>query len=189
MLRLRRNPELLAVQWARSLAAMGVREDGGHNRGRWVDAIVAIAGYDPDDAHSWCAMFACAAMLSGGLASGMRPRMHITGGVARLWQRSAREGALLIPIAAVREGAELRPGDIMIRGRDEAGARRMERGESAYGHTEIVVRHGHRWLHTVGGNTTSGDSAEGDGVYDKPRGCDLQDPRLVGFVRPGWVAI
>jgi hypothetical protein len=183
---LRAEPGTVAAMVMRSWAALGVREDGGKNRGRWVDAIVELGGGDDEDAPAWCALACCAAWIAGCHALGLHPLLVTSGGVARLWQRQTRDSAILIPIAAVREGAQLLPGDILIRGRDEAGARRIAAGQSAYGHAELVVRHvvGAEWLHTAGGNTTSADSAEGDGVYDKPRGHRVDDARIVGFVRP-----
>jgi hypothetical protein len=184
--RLRAEPGTVAAMVMRSWAALGVREDGGKNRGRWVDAIVEMGGGDDEDAPAWCALACCAAWYTACHALGLHPRVVASGGVARLWQRQTVDTATLIPVSAVREGAQLLPGDILIRGRDEAGARRIAAGQSAYGHAELVVRHvvGAEWIHTAGGNTTGGDSAEGDGVYDKPRGHRVDDARIVGFVRP-----
>jgi len=182
---LRAEPGTVAAMVMRSWAALGVREDGGKNRGRWVDAIIEMGGGDDEDAPAWCALACCAAWYTACHALGLHPRVAASGGVARLWQRQTVETATLIPVSAVREGAALQAGDILIRGRDEAGARRIAAGQSAYGHAELVVRYaGGEWIHTAGGNTTGGDSAEGDGVYDKPRGHRVDDARIVGLVRP-----
>jgi hypothetical protein len=91
-----------------------------------------------------------------------------------------------IHVDAVRSGAiKLQPGDIYCRARDAADAVKVHAGRRVLGHAELVVRDtGDGWLHTAGGNTDGSDDRDGDGVYDKPRGIRLDDPRLIGFVRP-----
>jgi len=181
---LRTRPGVVAVQVMRSWAALPVRERG-QNRGRWVDAIVALGGGNPTAGSAWCAYACWAAWHTACASLGLRLDSPTSGGVVQSWILQADTPAQ-IHIDDVRSGSVvLQPGDLFIRTRDAADAERAKRGSRVLGHTELVVSVGpDGWLHTVGGNTTGGDSREGDGVYDKPRGIHLGDDRLVGFVRP-----
>lgn len=180
----RANPGVHAALTMRTWAAMRVRETRA-NRGRWVDPIISLAGGDPGDAPAWCAYAAWSAWHVAAMALGMRVTSRTSGSVAQSWLLQAGTPGQ-IHIDDVRSGkVKLQPGDIYIRTRSAADTATVHAGRRALGHAEIVIRDcGDGWLHTAGGNTDSGDSRDGDGVHDKPRGIRLDDPRLVGFVRP-----
>jgi hypothetical protein len=180
----RDNPGDHAVVTMRTWAAMGVRETR-PNRGRWVDPIISLAGGDPGDAPAWCAYAVWAAWHHAAMALGLRLVSTTSGSVAQSWLAQAGTPAQ-IHVDAVRSGAiKLQPGDIYCRARDAADVAKVHGGRRVLGHAELVVRDcGDGWLHTAGGNTDGSDNRDGDGVYDKPRGIRLDDPRLIGFVRP-----
>jgi hypothetical protein len=179
---LRTNPGIVAIMSARSMAKMGVREDSGSNRGRWVDAIIEMAGGDDSDAPAWCAYFCWAMWYQACIALGLELDCKTSGGVLRSWHDNPNHQ---IRVEDVRSGRmTLEEGDIMIRVRDDAHTRAAKDGGIFYGHAELVVAQKGEWIHTIGGNTNNGDSAEGDGVFEKPQGIRLSDKRLVGFLRP-----
>ncbi len=185
MIDMRSHPNIIMCQIARSYAKMEVRERKS-NRGRWVDAIVAMGGGDATDAGAWCVYFAWACAHQSALSTGMRLDNETSGGVVRSWHKNDENR---ITIAAVRAGfASPRPGDIMVRVRSAPDLSGVLQGGSAYGHAEVVLAapDSEGWIHTVGGNTNGEDSAEGDGVYEKIKGINLDDDRLIGFIRPSW---
>lgn len=172
---LQRVPGVVAVLVARSFAMMEVREHG-HNRGRWVSAIIRLGGGDDDDAPAWCAYFGWACWHIAALALGCRVVSYTSGGVARSWIR-AHEGD--------RVTGTPQPGDLMCIVRDARHVATVHAGGTMPGHMEIVRRvNGDGTIDTIGGNTTGGDSAEGDGVYEHRGVYRLDDPRLIGFIRP-----
>jgi hypothetical protein len=60
-------------------------------------------------------------------------------------------------------------------------------GNAKNGHTEIVSHvHPDGFVDTIGGNTTSGDSRSGNGVFHKVRSYSMAEPRVVGFIRPAF---
>jgi len=172
---LQRAPGVVAVLVARSFALMQVRERGS-NRGRWVDAIVEIGGGDDEAAGAWCAYFGWACWHIAALALGCRVTSRTSGGVVRSWHRATE---------AERIYQTPRPGDLMCIVRNPAHLSAVRQGQTVPGHMEIVRRvYGDGSLDTIGGNTTGGDSAEGDGVYIHRKVYTLSDPRLIGFIRP-----
>lgn len=181
---LRQHPYLLAYATMDSWARRGVKESS-HNAGRDVSAIIQSGGGDPDERPAWCAYAACDAWIRGCDAAGVRPDFVTSGGCARLWHRNP---TLQITIDQVRSGqVVLRPGDIYIRGRDAAAGARIRNGGTDLGHCGLTrVLRKDLWISTAEGNTDSEDSREGDGVYRKIKGVSLDDPRLVGFIRPKW---
>jgi hypothetical protein len=172
---LQRAPGVLAVLVARSFALMRVRERGS-NRGRWVDAIVQIGGGDDEAAGAWCAYFGWACWHIAALALGYRVASHTSGGVVRSWLRATEDERIY---------QTPQPGDLMCIVRRAEHLSAVRAGNTVPGHMEIVRRvYGDGSLDTIGGNTTGGDSAEGDGVYMHQGVYRLDDPRLIGFIRP-----
>lgn len=172
---LQRNTGVLVVLVARSFALMDVREHG-HNRGRWVSAIIRLGGGDDDDQPAWCAYFGWACWHIAAIATGQRVVTATSGGVARSWLKATEDERIL---------QTPRPGDLMCIVRDPAHLSAVRAWHTVPGHMEIVRRvYGDGTLDTIGGNTTGGDSAEGDGVYEHRGTYRLDDPRLIGFIRP-----
>lgn len=177
---LREYPELFAVMTARSFAKMDVRETG-HNRGRWVDAIIEMGGGDDDDAPAWCSYFVWACWHNACLALGLKLDSRTSGGVTRSWHKNPA-GQYKIEDAKI--------GDLMIRVRDPNHVGRVLNGNNVPGHTEIIVKiRPDGWIHTIGGNTISEDSAEGNGVFEKERGIHKDDPRIIGALRPSYTKL
>lgn len=172
---LQRAPGVVAVLVARSFALMQVREHGS-NRGRWVDAIVEIGGGDDEAAGAWCAYFGWACWHIAALALGYRVTSRTSGGVVRSWHYATEDE---------RVTGTPRPGDLMCIVRNPEHLPAVRRGETVPGHMEIVRRvYDSGMIDTIGGNTTGGDSAEGDGVYTHESLYSVYDPRLIGFIRP-----
>jgi hypothetical protein len=173
--RLRQHPELTAVMAARSFAKMNVVEQS-HNRGRWVDAIIEMGGGDDDDAPAWCAYFAWGCWHMGCLTLGLELDSRTSGGVIRSWHKNPD---------AQYNIRDAKMGDLMIRVRDEDDVEKVLEGGTVPGHTELIVDiSADGWVHTIGGNTISEDSAEGNGVFEKKRGIHVDDPRIIGALRP-----
>lgn len=190
---LRVNPGHLAVLTMKSWAALPVRESS-PNRGRWVDAIVEMGGGDDEDAPAWCAYAVWAAWHSACHAIGLKLVQPTSGGVIRSWHKAPEHTRILH--SDVVSGKEvLQPGDIMIRTREAKHVERVLNGSTVPGHTELFVRFDPDsgltntladWIHTAGGNTNEAGSADGQGVYDKVEGIRIDDPRLVGWIRPDF---
>jgi hypothetical protein len=172
---LQRVPGVVAALVARSFALMRVRERG-INRGRWVDAIVQIGGGDDEQAGAWCSYFGWACWHIAALVLGCRVVSRTSGGVVRSWHYATE---------AERVQGTPQPGDLMCIVRDARHLDTVRAGGTVPGHLELVRRvHADGTLDTIGGNTTSADSAEGDGVYLHRGTYTLTDPRLIGFIRP-----
>lgn len=182
---LRARPGIVAALVMRTWAGMKVRERPS-NRGRWVDAIVSIGGGTPSNASAWCMYAAWAAWHSACFSLGMQLTSRTSGGVLSSWHH-AKGTVSQISIDAVRSGEmTIQAGDIFIRTRDADQVARAIAGSKPVGHAEIVLSPQRKdgWIHTAGGNTNMAGSREGDGVYEKHEGIHLDDPRLVGFLRP-----
>lgn len=183
---LRDAPWICAVAAMRAWARLPVREDG-RNRGRWVDAIIEYGGGEDESGDAWCVW--CVAAAWHVACHALQMRCHIDeirhyGGAVRMWLRASGDQRIHVE-DVIADPHLLRPGDIYVRVRDPRHVDRARDGHTAPGHVGMIV--GARqdgWLHTVEGNTSSKDSAEGDGVYDKPKGIHIEDSRLLGYVRP-----
>lgn len=189
----RAHPGLVAARTMLSWCDLRVREDAGQNRGRVVDAIQLIGG-TTRLGEAWCLRAAYAAWHAAGWALGQRPNVvdgevEDTGGTAKAWIRTHDDHK--IPVDAAIDGRRsLLPGDIMIRVRDPDDREAVRGGHYRPGHAEIVTRqHTDGWLDTAGGNTSSRGSAEGQGCFRHPRGIHIEDPRILGFLRPEMEAL
>lgn len=187
----RANLGQLSVYTAMTFHDMKVRETA-NNRGMWVDAIVEMAGNDKEDAYAWCAMFVESCWRMAG-ASAMSvidtTRVDWGGSVHRNWVNTFKlnPSACIWRAAALDGNAKVLPGDALIRFELINPSKGYVIGNAKNGHTEIVVQvHGDGRIDTVGGNTTSGDSRDGNGVFFKRGEYTLHQDRVVGFIRPQW---
>lgn len=179
------------VLFAESL--VGTREDPPEsNRGPVVDKIIRSTGLEPPA--QWCQAFCYyvhdqAAKKLGGATTCPKTARCSTG-----WHRAVRDG---LWTWTPEDGGtpDIMGGEIFMRvrgGLPRSGGEANDAREAAAlvrafknlpGHAEVVTHIEGRRLKTVGGNTSGGGSATGDGVYR--RWIDLDDPRLVGVYRPG----
>lgn len=190
----RGNAPLLSVLVMRSWAGLKVRESDGKNRGPVVDAIHELAGGDDADAAAWCARAVVAAWTVAGWATqqDIDPRISRSGSVFHLMHQTARKapGQVILAADVTDPVGQIRPGDAMIRYEVIDPTKPLTRDNTESGHTEIVQRvYPDGRLDTVGGNTGSQFERDGDGVYIHKGLYRVGEKRVVGFVRPLFVAI
>lgn len=139
---------------------IGVREVG-RNRGKRVEIYQASVGLEPGN--PWCAAFVSWCFLSAARELGVPCPLHPSGGALKLWRLAEPEARKKHP----------EPGAIFV----------IDHG-GGLGHVGIVeaVRIG--FVQTIEGNTSTGGSREGDGVYRRTR--PLTDVN-VGYLVPGEV--
>lgn len=192
----------LAASIAEGFALYGVRESDGQNRGPVVDAFhelseAAGGSGDKEDAAPWCARFVTACWFLAGIATLQRVDAAVSrsGSVFYMLHSTFNRAPELVLLTEdIRDVVhDVRPGDALIRYERARGAERvpfadLTRKDTHRGHTELVLRaYADGTLDTVGGNTDSGDSRDGDGVYFHSRRYSIDEERVVGFVRPRFV--
>jgi hypothetical protein len=185
------NPGSIAILFASGLAKIKVREQG-QNRGRWVDAIIELGGGDDaegnEDGSAWCAYFVNACLWTGALVTQRKLLTKTSGGVTKSYNNLKPEER--ISVEDVKSGGvKLQPGDVFYRVRDASKRDSVRMGSNTLGHEGFAIRlRGDGWIVTIEGNTDSGDSAEGSGVFMKMQGIHIDDPRLIAFGRPTFSA-
>lgn len=131
---------------------IGVREQGGRNRGPIVDEYLRASGVDPTkDSYSWCAAFVVWCVRKAALDLGVANPLPRTPGVHKMWRRAEQRFCTQRPM----------PGAIFC----------IDHGEGK-GHCGFVDDVGGTHLTTIEGNTNVGGSREGDGVYQRLRRPD-----------------
>lgn len=136
---------------------IGVRESGGHNKGKDLAPFFAADWYKPnatDDGYAWCAAFVCWAVqtaVAGRKITFQPPRTPSAWGMEAwslaqdnsTWLRKPHDG-------------DIKRGDIVV---------------FRFSHVGIAVSDATTdgWVTTVEGNTNAAGSREGDGVYRKRR--------------------
>ncbi|WP_212005741.1 CHAP domain-containing protein [Chitinophaga sp. HK235] len=128
-----------------ALSQEGVREATGKNDGPAVEKYLKSVGLPAG--YSWCMAFVYWCVQQAAIAQKVANPLKCTGGV--LYQWNERPGLRVQTPAA---------GDIFI----------MDYGKGA-GHTGFVVAVRGDVIDTIEGNTNSGGSREGDGVYRRTR--------------------
>lgn len=186
------NGGVIAANVMLSLCVERVREDRGKNRGRMVDALVLYGGTTVlGEAYCMRVSLGCWQVAADALGCVVNIDdsygIEDTGGCLRAWHGTDDEFRL--SAAAVRIQADVgiavcKPGDVFIRTRNANDMRRAMQGRTTPGHAEIVIRQDGRRLITAGGNTTSGDSRDGQGFFYHPDTYTIDDPRFVGVLRP-----
>ena len=126
---------------------IGVREQGGANRGTRVEEYLAVTGLGPG--YAWCAAFVSWCFQQAGVVA---PRSAWVPSFAVRSKRIFQRG----------EFTHQRPraGDVFL-----IWFARLNRPA----HTGFVDRWSGDWVTTVEGNTNTSGSREGDGVYRKRR--------------------
>lgn len=189
------KPELIALSLMKGWAARNVNESNGR---LVIDSMIVRCGGTQKSGppSAWCSYCVCTALLTAGDLSQKTLSLKVSGGVAKLWNRNPSNQIAIDIIRDIykREGRlDIKPGDLILRARDEDDADQMGRGAIVLGHVamltgEFLVLDTHVYLGTVEGNTNAAGSRDGDCValrtgYD---GWDLSDPRIVGIIRPSF---
>lgn len=144
---------------------IGVREQGGNNRGRQVEEFQRVIG--GAEKEPWCMSFAQYCIKAAESATQANSQVPESEGCLAVWNGSPRE--------LRRDRPE--PGSLVI----------WRHGNSSQGHVGIVEAvNSDGTFTTIEGNTSdsSGINREGDGVYRKQRDQDgAGDMRVVGFLK------
>jgi hypothetical protein len=141
----------LSIQIA--LSYDGVREKGGNNRGKQVEAFQASIGLSPGD--PWCAAFVCFCIKEAAKQLGVKPKFEYGGSVYKLWTRN--QG---LQVTQPTQNCIF----LIDHGLSKAGTR--------IGHTGFCIGRNQshtETLETMEGNTNSAGSRDGDGAYHKSR--------------------
>jgi hypothetical protein len=140
-------------------AEVGVREDGGRNRGPRVDEYLRAARLDPAaGSYPWCAAFVVWCAQKAAAELGVACPLPRVASVHGLWEKSRLSFRRALP----------EPGAIFLR--DAGGGK---------GHAGIVVAVGDSIVGTVEGNTNAAGSREGD--------CVARKTRPAGYVNIGYL--
>ena len=156
---------LLAQALKVATSQEGIREKGGPNRGKEVEAYLARLGLD--GGHSWCQAFVYWSFDEAAKGLGAVNPVVRTAGVLDHWVRSPIETRVYTR-AAFDDPRLIRPGAIFV----------IDHG-SGKGHSGLVTRVLAGEIGTVEGNTNARGSREGDGVYEKTR--------TIGSINVGFV--
>lgn len=123
-----------------------VREDGGNNRGVWVNVFLQSAGVDPGN--PWCA---AAVTFASKVAKAKCPKDSPA--AVRGWLNWAKTMGFLVEAP-------------------QRGSICMHQTTETTGHIALVVKVIGVWVYSIEGNTGSGDKGsqrDGDGMYRRVR--------------------
>lgn len=150
---------LRAAQDALKPSVLAVREQGGNNRGLWVERFLRCIGLAPGN--PWCVAWCqwrlreAAEALNAALPTWWTRTGSVYKAGNSLW-RTAAERQLLIP---GQQRGSVRVGDLAL----------LAWSKPYPSHVGIVVGFWADGVIVVEGNTNGDGSAEGDGVYKKHR--------------------
>ena len=161
---------MAAVSFAE--AEIGTQEvPPGSNRGPRVDEYLRTVGLDPaSGSFAWCAAFVYFCFNEVSRQHGRTNPVVKTAGVLSHWNRAEQAGARRVKAADALARPELvRPGQIFV----------MDFGKGV-GHTGLIreIRAGK--LVTIEGNTNTGGSREGVGVFERTG-------RTIGSINKGFI--
>ena len=145
---------------------IGVVEDPpGSNSGPVVNKYLSSVGLEPG--YAWCAAFVYWCFGEAAVKLNRANPVTKTAGCLDHWRKTG--GYKIISKGAVDNPALIEPGSIFI----------MSRG-GGLGHTGIVNSVNDGYINTIEGNTNSGLSAEGGGVYELRRKISTIN---IGFIK------
>lgn len=162
---------------ADALANVGVTEQGGNNRGRYVETYLAAVGLDPGD--PWCAAFVRFRFERAAAALGLDlPRSFPDSGYCPDFKAWGVSRKLWLPSSSTEARDDVQVGDLALF---------YFASKKRVAHIGIVTEL-HPWgVWTVEGNTGpesgSGVNRDGDGVYKKRRDWSEFGGVGGGFVR------
>lgn len=166
------TPSLTMAAVALAVSEIGVQEEPpGSNRGPRVDEYLQTVGLDPaSGSFPWCAAFVYFCFNEASRQHRQPNPLVKTASVLSHWNRAEQAGARRIKAAEASARPELvRPGQIFV----------MDFGKGA-GHTGVIreIRAGK--LVTIEGNTNTGGSREGIGVFERAG-------RTIGSINKGFL--
>lgn len=172
------SPGPIAVRAAsEALANVGVQEQGGNNRGQWVETYLRAVGLPPGQ--PWCAAFARFRYENAAGDLDLKIPEHFPdSGWCPAFKEWAKKHDLWIPVKDVKAG-EIAPavGDMALF---------YFPLKQRVAHTGIVVKVAKTGVYTVEGNTGPDSGSEvqrdGDGVFRKWRSWNAFG-QLGGFAR------
>ena len=152
-----RDQLMILETWA---ADLHIREHGGQNEGAEVQAIIEMAT-GKRQAIPWCLAFQHACYERACRNCGIEPRLDLGVSCSALVHAMTKRGRIV-------EWQHAQRGDLWV----------LRGGDTGYRHvgalgTRPVLTGGTLNFWSVEGNTNEAGSAEGDGVYRKPRHLDL----------------
>lgn len=152
---------------------LDVRESPlGSNRGAEVDEYIRLTGLDPSGRFAWCVcfIFFCFHRASNRLG---RPNPMIkTAGVLDLWNKAGQKGVTRVTLAKAKNNPALvKPGHIFVIDTGKPGGS---------GHAGLVEQVAGGKLVTIEGNTNTGGSREGIGVFRRTQ-------RKIADINKGYV--
>jgi hypothetical protein len=161
---------------ADALANVGVTEQGGNNKGKYVEIYLDSVGLDPGN--PWCAAMIRYRFEAAAAALGLTlPRAFPDSGWCPDYSNWARERGLWLPISSDESRDELAAGDLCLF---------WFASKKRHAHIGIVTDPEPWGAWTVEGNTSAetgtGVNRDGDGVYKKRRDWS-EFGAMGGFVR------
>lgn len=164
---------------------VGRRELPG-NRGPFVSMLLTFTEWTQGPA-PWCAAFVVYVLHQAaaelGLVSTCPKHWKHAIGAARLW-RFARAHPELCEM--IYDDRDLRPGDVVVMGRDADDAIAIRNGRLRKGHVYLAAtlcRGSYGWHGSIEGNTNAKGSRDGDRVAEKFDERAFHDLRTVGGIR------
>lgn len=164
------TPQECLLQAAR--ACIGIKEDGGDNRGLMVEAFQVTIGGAVGE--SWCVSFIQALIAYVEDRMGVICDLYETEHVLTLWNKSKNKFKFT--------AGDPLPGDIVC----------WQYGGTDRGHAEIIEKAHYKVIETIGGNTSPSGIVDrnGDGVYAKIRSkSGTSTMQMLGYIRPAFKKI
>jgi hypothetical protein len=152
-------------------ACVGIREQGGNNRGPLVDLIQDVIGQEGKEHWAWCMSFVQVCIAYAEEKTGVKSPIIAHEHCLTVWNQSPKN---------LRCTADPLPGAIIV----------WRHGDTASGHTGILTSFGPDSMTAVEGNTESGVAGgkverDGGGVYATKRSkTGAPAMRVMGFLKP-----
>lgn len=158
------NKDARKVMLFAAQACVGESEQGGNNRGKFVELIQKTAD-GRASAEAWCMAFVQSMVAYAEIKTGAVSTLFTSEHCLTTWRKSkAADRVKKIPA----------PGAIII----------WQKGSSENGHTGFLTEYLDKKMTTVEGNTGS-NMRDGDGVYSKTRSTKADGSmKVVGFIIP-----
>ena len=164
-----KNKQPTAIMLAAAKACVGIREQGGNNKGPLVSLMQdTVGGPDP---WAWCMSFVQTCVAYAELKSGRKSPLAASEHCMSVWNANKLQ----------RETSNPSAGSIVI----------WQKGDTQSGHTAFFVGLENGEMSTVEGNTESGIGAsgkverDGGGVYECRRSIKgTPSMRVLGFIKP-----
>lgn len=145
-------------------ACVGIREEGGNNRGPMVSLIQDTV--DGPDHVAWCMSFVQTCIAYAEVKTGVKSPVAVSEHCLTTWVNTPKSQRVKVYPAR---------GAIII----------WQHGTSQAGHTGFFLEGTTTKMSTVEGNTGDANMREGDGIYKRERSLKANGSmRVVGFLKP-----